>query len=366
MSRIMNALNADILNTEDFSCLTATIGHMQESWFQNVYPYITEECQLHCSHCYLGNRLERAAEMSLDQIFVNLEIWKALGGRKLCFLGGEPTLHPQFEEAVRYANRLGYEKVLLDTNGLSIASRKLGNLDCIDLTYIQVSLDGASSRTHDRIRSKGTFKIVIDTIRELCERGFDTRIICTVNKANIRDCLGILSIADDLGVSLVKYHIFSGIGRGRKRNQWVLNPYEWTEFVNVLLEQKGKYRAKILYQPAYAGKELGYQYLREGYRGCIGRNLDRASIFPDGKAYVCSYLFDTDLNFSNVENGQVRIEKRFNELNLFVSQDDTCNSCQFNEICAGGCPAEKIVTGSLPCKRYPGIFPVCRLWKSTV
>lgn len=366
MSMVMNLAEARILSAQDLSDLKATIGQMHKSWFRNVYPYITEKCQLRCDQCYLGERLERAATMSLDQALTNLRIWRDLGGTKICFLGGEPTLYPQFEEAVRYANRLGYEKVVLDTNGLQLALDKLGNLDCSDFTYIQISLDGASPETNDRIRGEGTWRVVVNTTKELCKKGFDVRIICTVSKANIRDCLNILPIADDLGVTLVKYHIFSGIGKGREKTQWLLNPYEWIEFIDALLEQRGRYRAKIQYQPSYAREEVGYRYLSEGYEGCIGRKLDRVSIFPDGKVYVCSYLFDTDLNFASVVNGQVRIKKGFNELDLFVGQDDECSHCKFNEICAGGCPAEKIITGSLPCKRYDGIFPICRLWKSTV
>jgi hypothetical protein len=35
-----------------------------------------------------------------------------------------------------------------------------------------------------------------------------------VNQANREDALNLLEIADDLGVSLVKFHVFSTIGTG--------------------------------------------------------------------------------------------------------------------------------------------------------
>jgi hypothetical protein len=80
---------------------------------------------------------------------------------------------------------------------------------------------------------------------------------------------------------------------------------------------------------------------------------------------VCCYLFDTDLHFGTLVDGQVKIKKEFSELDLFVGEDEGGN-CAFDELCAKGCPAEKIVRGSLPCKEYPGTFPVCRLWKTEI
>lgn len=364
MNKVDSMVETGFLSAEDISHLESIVGKAHEDWFKSVYIYITEKCQLHCKHCYLGTRLKRAATMPFDQICHNLKVWKALGGSKLCLLGGEPTLHPQFEDVVRYSIDLGYEKITMDTNGLQIAAKKLSAFDSSDITFIRVSLDGGSPETHEWIRGKGTFETVVNTIRGLCDKGFDTRIICTVNKMNMKDCLDILPLADDLGVNTVKYHIFSGVGNGKDIAQWVLTPYEWVEFTSLLLEQKGEYTTNIVYQTAYADEELGKWYHTEGYEGCVGKYLDRVSIFPDNKVYVCCYLFDTDMNFADMSNGKVKIKKEFNELNLFMERDD--GHCAFDELCAGGCPAEKIVRGSLPCRTYPDTFPVCRLWKTEV
>src|SRR6266550_2400879 len=76
--------------------------------FRNVYLYITERCQLRCEHCYLGERLDRARKMPLDEIIRTLTTWRQLGGSKLTVLGGEPTLHPDFTQVIRDANTLGY------------------------------------------------------------------------------------------------------------------------------------------------------------------------------------------------------------------------------------------------------------------
>jgi radical SAM protein with 4Fe4S-binding SPASM domain len=175
-----------------------------------------------------------------------------------------------------------------------------------------------------------------------------------------------LKIADSIGVTLVKYHICSDEGKSKENPHLIFNPQEWKEFIEILSEKGKGYKTKILYQPSYADEKTGYQYLKEGYEGCIGKQLNKISIFPDSKMYLCSYLFDTDLNFAEMVNGKIKIKKKFNELTLFANQNGECKNCQFTKICRGGCPAENIIKGFLICKKYPNIFPLCRLWKAKV
>lgn len=358
-----------LLSSLDISYLKKFITEPRKSWFKNIYIYITDKCQLQCKHCYLGNRLRKETVMPKEDVFNNLFFWKKLGGEKLCFLGGEPTLHPQFEDIVKYANKLKYKIITIDTNGLAISLAKLSTLKPSDFSYIQISLDGGSVATNDNIRGKGAFKETLKTIEELCKRGFDVRIICTVNKENLKDCLNILSLADSLGASLVKYHIFSEIGTGKKHNDLLLSPYEWNNFIKRLVKLKGKYKTEIQYQAAYGNKETESTYLKQGYRGCTGRRLDRMSIFSDNRVYICSYLFDTDLNFANIDlkNNKLRVRKeKPNELNLFFNKLKKCDKCNFNKICAGGCSAENLIKKNPPCNKYKNFYPICRLWKANV
>ena len=110
------------------------------------------------------------------------------------------------------------------------------------------------------------------------------------------------------------------------------------------------------------------RYAAEGYRGCIGRTLDRISIFPDGRAYVCSFLFDTDLHFATMRDGEVVLNRGANEFDLFTGAltKAACGGCKVAGACMGGCPAEEVVMGASSCSAYPNIVPVCRLWKSGV
>ncbi|MEU0870590.1 MULTISPECIES: radical SAM protein [Nocardia] len=334
--------------------------------FRNVYLYITEACQLRCEHCYMGERLERALKLELPQIVDTLSTWRKLGGSKVTILGGEPTLHPYFVDAIRGAGKLGYEDVITTTNAQLPAAKKFRQMEPSDFAYVQVSMDGGSATTHDRVRGPKTFETALATTEELTERGFDTRIICTVNKANETDVLRLLDIADELGVSLVKFHVFSTIGTGHGNPDMAMTPPEWVTFCDNLNQVALEYKTRVWYQPTYARRDQMDRYAGEGYQGCIGRTLDRISIFPDGRAYVCSYLFDTKMNYAQMTDGQVQLNHGPNEFELFTSvlTESSCGDCK-SSACMGGCPAEELVMGASSCSAYPDIVPVCRLWKSS-
>jgi radical SAM protein with 4Fe4S-binding SPASM domain len=336
--------------------------------FKNLYVYITERCQLRCKHCYMGDRLDRATKMPYQEVLDTLSLWRRMGSSKVTILGGEPTLHPDYIPIIRAAKAMGFEHVITTSNGLEPAIRKFDRMEPDDFAYVQVSLDGGSAASHDQVRGPGTFDEALRNVATLAKRGFDVRIICTVNRVNAGDSLRLLDIADDLGVSLVKYHVFSTIGAGNDATEMGMPPGEWIDFYENLEKVAAAYRTRVWYQPTYARRSRIGDYAAQGYQGCIGRTLDRISVFPDGRAYVCSYLFDTDLHYATMIDGRIEINKGPNEFDLFtkVLSKPSCGGCEVGGGCGGGCPAEELVMGSASCAADPDIVPVCRLWKSDV
>lgn len=285
--------------------------------FNNAYLYITEHCQLHCIHCYLGKRLSQPTHNNLEMLKFQILGIKKLGIKKLCLLGGEPTLHPYFNEVVQFSKELNFDELIVDTNGLRSSLKKILALNPTDLSYVQISLDGGSRVIHDRIRGEGTFEQTCDSIKSLSSKGFKLKIVCTVNKVNYTDCLNIIPFAEDLGVSIIKYHIFSAIGNGCLNKELELSPIEWINFSKKILDQKGRNKIKIQFQPTYADQNLGRFYASQGYDGCIGRKLDRISIFPNCTSYICSFLFDTDANFAKLKGAKIYPSTKNNERDLF-------------------------------------------------
>ncbi|HSQ97295.1 MAG TPA: radical SAM protein [Rickettsiales bacterium] len=87
--------------SDEFLKLTELVRKNNNDVFKNAYIYITENCQLKCKHCYLGQRLVKPQIMSKNKVFNILKLLKKLGVKKLSIFGGEPTLHKDFIEIVK-------------------------------------------------------------------------------------------------------------------------------------------------------------------------------------------------------------------------------------------------------------------------
>ena len=325
--------------------------------FHNIYLYVTERCQLRCGHCYMGDRLERGLILPLHKALQIMEYSRRLGGEYITFLGGEPTLHPHLPEMVDAALGMGYRQVMINSNGL--LDRRIARIAPEKLHYISFSVDGSVAATHDAVRGAGMFDKTMACLRKTVQAGYEVRIITTISQLNINEAAAMLELADELGVKMVNFHVFSEEGRGIANPHWSLTPDEWIAFYERLEEIKDDYRTSVWYPPTYATREKLGQYVESGYRGCVGCSLDRLSIFPDGRAYVCSVLFDESVHFATLSERGLAINKGINEFDLFAEA-----MASAPEQWLSGCPAEKFLErhGKKPTPDH--LASMCRLWKA--
>ena len=135
-----------------------------KKYFENLYLYLTDACNMNCKHCYLGERLVEKEQMPLSSVKAHLDFWREVGSTKVCFLGGDPTLYEHLHESVDYARALNYNKVIINTNLTNYAYKIMKEFTPEEITYIQTSLDGATSTTHDTIRRPGAFSETTESI----------------------------------------------------------------------------------------------------------------------------------------------------------------------------------------------------------
>jgi hypothetical protein len=83
----------------------------------------------------------------------------------------------------------------------------------------------------------------------------------------------------------VKYHVFVTIGTGHGNEDMAMTPPEWVDFCNRLEGVATEHKTRVWFRPTYARRDQLDRYAGEGYQGCIGRTLDRISVFPDCRAY---------------------------------------------------------------------------------
>lgn len=154
---------------------------------QQIEIQLGHMCNNRCVFCVSGQQTAEGLAGPLDTAPVIREIEKAFaaGHRKLTLLGGEPTLQPGFLDVVRRAVALGYEEIVLFTNGVKTAREAF--IDEILATggrfTWRISIQGATAAAHERTTLKeGSFARIQRTMATLARRGE----IITVNMCVVR------------------------------------------------------------------------------------------------------------------------------------------------------------------------------------
>jgi len=85
------------------------------------------------------------------------------------YFQGEPYLHPEFAEMVKYA-RSKHITVSTSTNGHFLTAENVEKTIDSGLNKLIISLDGADANTYEQYRQGGKFQQVVDGIKEMVKQ----------------------------------------------------------------------------------------------------------------------------------------------------------------------------------------------------
>jgi len=171
----------------------------------SLFLHITNRCNLSCLHCYTSKPGQTFTEhLPSPMISRMIDELAHHGGTSVTLSGGEPLLHPEIKGILRHtASSLG---IRLLTNG-TLIDREWAEFFSDMGIYVQISIDGPCDEVHDRIRGQGSFRKTIDGLEHLQGAGLGDRInfSTTVMNQNLDDLIKIISLAQRLGVPLVRF-----------------------------------------------------------------------------------------------------------------------------------------------------------------
>jgi MoaA/NifB/PqqE/SkfB family radical SAM enzyme len=229
--------------------VTSVTGTRSEDLGAPLYVawQITNECNLACLHCIeeSGPGKAFADELDREKIFDILHQMMDLDVPYLSFSGGEPMLHPLFFEMVEYVcSRNGQLKV--ETNGHYLSPEHCARLKDLGVKAVQVSLDGASSQTFNRIRVRGDFNRTTEGVRNLRRANVPIEINFSPTHFNVDE----ISAAVDLAFELGAYSFYTGrtMYTGNAVKTWRrLAPSEgqYAAFFDVLRAKSEEYRGRM-------------------------------------------------------------------------------------------------------------------------
>jgi len=203
--------------------------------FLIVWNY-TNACNLRCRHCYQNATKPAPDELSTKERLKLVDRLYEAGVVSIAFSGGEPLMRPDFFEVAKHAANKGIY-VALATNGTMINKETAEKLKMSGVEYVEVSLDGATPRTHNSFRGLPCFKKTVDGIKHLVKSGLYTCVATTAMKHNLHDIPDVVELAKTLGVRRVIVFNFVPTGRGEKILNLDLSPCEREHLLTYLYDE---------------------------------------------------------------------------------------------------------------------------------
>lgn len=277
----------------------------------NVFFHILTRCNLKCRHCYINKKQHGKNTLPIETINTWLRAFASKNKEaNVIFLGGEPTLHPDLPEAVFKAKSLGYSSITIDTNGYlfhDILSKV--SPDVID--YFSFSLDGATRKTNDMIRGKGSFDTCIQGIKNAVQQGFGTSLIYTVSTINIHELDKIAPLLKDLKIERFFLQVIGIRGKSAESRQDKLqvSREDWLNIIPQTAQQIARLGIIVTYPKVFLNLEEPFE--------CAGLVADNYFIFPNGRVYRCPLCEDYPLHSLIFKDNMLANTPRLNESDLF-------------------------------------------------
>jgi radical SAM protein with 4Fe4S-binding SPASM domain len=309
---------------------------------------ITGACNLTCGHCWVrAGEAASSADVPVGTIRRVVEEFAAIGGYGIRVTGGEPLCHPGWLDILQHSSALGFKAVALQTNAMLLRDGHLPALRLLDFPglSIQVSLDGATARSHDLVRGEGAYSGALQGITRLVQAGLAARVALffTEMRHNLGEIPELLDLADRMGLASVSTGAMVLCGRGSGSS--LLAP----PGVEQYLALRKRYDSDAHFRELY--RKIGSVAALEWRAGDAARQdcctfIENPYLTPSGRLYPCllchadeysvSGVFEKGLAAAFVEGGPL-----WSSL-LRISRSRTyglaeCRDCPGKPACAGGC-----------------------------
>ena len=208
---------------------------------------VTNECNLACLHCIEESGPGKAFRDELNdaEVFGVLEQLMDGDVPYLSFSGGEPMLHGKFFEMIEYVCGRGGQ-LKIETNGHYLTHENCARLAQLEVKAVQVSLDGASRETFNRMRVRGDFDCTIEGIKRLREAGVPVEINFSPTRLNMHEIGAAVDLANELGA----YSFYTGktMYTGNAVKTWKLlapTDDQYSTFFATLHTKTDEYRGRM-------------------------------------------------------------------------------------------------------------------------
>jgi uncharacterized radical SAM superfamily Fe-S cluster-containing enzyme len=158
---------------------------------------VTDRCNLSCPTCYASSSPTNGRHRTLEEVKRMFDTVVEYEGTPdvVQISGGEPTLHPQFFEILDYAKTKPIRHIMLNTNGIRIATEPgfAQELKAYSPAFeIYLQFDSFKASTLERLRGADLRDIRARALKALNEVNLSTTLVVTLQKGHNDDEIGTL------------------------------------------------------------------------------------------------------------------------------------------------------------------------------
>ena len=315
---------------------------------------ITLACNMRCGHCGSHAGAARDDELSLDECFELAGELARLGCRRVTLSGGEPTIHPGWDEI---ACRLIQNGVVTNiiSNGWTWSEQHVQKAQAVGLSNAGFSLDGFE-QVHDAIRKPGSFKRTVAAL-DLCRaHGLETAVATHINRRNAEQLTQMRDFLAKHGVTQWQLQLGVAAGHMTEHLDWLIEPADLLWIIPAVAQMRqqadrnprvrttdhlgyfGKYESgfrdwNVEDVDFWIGCRAGLQILGIESNGTIKGCLSLPSSKHDESLFVEGNTREGSLTTIWRDPKAFAITRQFNLEQL----TGFCAVCRYADICRGGC-----------------------------
>ncbi len=321
---------------------------------------ITGDCNLRCRHCWVEAGLRGSARHAPGAGVLRLvDGFAALGVDTIWITGGEPLLHPEWWAILSHCCARGSVRTVgLQTNATLLDEAQVARLKTlpVEKLRIQVSLDGASPRTHDRVRGAGSFAETMAGTTRLAAAGLGhrTTIAFTEMCHNMDDVPELLELVDRLGL---RGMVGGTLVRAGSAGRNALQPPTPAQYRALLSLYHSSASFRELYERSGTCSAIEWWKGRSGARGDPCTLFEHPYVSAEGNLYPCKLCHADELAVARAFETPLEdalreaIPKWHELLRLARARPNSlpeCADCAAKLQCAGGCIGRTLATSGIP------------------
>src|SRR5689334_6493921 len=208
---------------------------------------LTNRCSARCLACCEESGPDKAwrDELSASEALELADAIATVGIPYVAFGGGEPlgVAHAWgvFERLVA-----GGVAIKLETDGSRIDAGAADRIAELALDCVQISVDGATAATHERVRPGSSHAAAVGAIERLVARGQPPQLVFVPTRLNVHEIGAAFDLAVALGCSAFVTGPLMRLGRAAAAwDRLACNDAEWKQAADALRERAATSGARI-------------------------------------------------------------------------------------------------------------------------